>query len=64
MWLLSDPWVSNTHDFFHGMAPNRLADHILSGEHLPLPDELAQEIADDLQAAWERFASIAEKAKG
>ena len=28
------------------------------------PDELAQEIADDLQTAWEQFASIAEKVKG
>jgi len=34
------------------------------GEDLPPPDELAQEIADDLQAAWEQFAAIAEKVKG
>ena len=33
-------------------------------EDLPPPDELAQEIADDLQTAWEQFASIAEKVKG
>jgi type I restriction enzyme M protein len=33
-------------------------------EDLPPPDELAQEIADDLQAAWEQFAAIAEKVKG
>jgi hypothetical protein len=30
----------------------------------PASDELAQEIADDLQTAWEQFASIAEKVKG
>ena len=30
------------------------------GEDLSPPDELAQEIADDLQTAWEQFASIAE----
>jgi type I restriction enzyme M protein len=33
-------------------------------EDLPPPDELAQEIADDLQTAYEQFASIAEKVKG
>ena len=33
-------------------------------DDLPPPDELAQEIADDLQTAWEQFASIAEKVKG
>lgn len=33
-------------------------------EDLPPPDELAQEIADDLQTAWEQFAAIAEKVKG
>jgi hypothetical protein len=31
---------------------------------LPPPDELAQEIADDLQTAWEQFAAIAERVKG
>ena len=30
---------------------------------LPPPDQLAQDIADDLQSAWEQFASIAEKIK-
>ena len=30
-------------------------------EDLPPPDELAREIADDLQAAWEQFAAIADK---
>ncbi len=35
-----------------------------AGCGLPPPDELAQEIADDLQTAWEQFASIAEKVKG
>jgi hypothetical protein len=64
MWRLTDQWVSNTHDFFHGTAPKRLANHILLREDLPLPNELAQEIADDLQTAWEQLASIAEKAKG
>ena len=33
-------------------------------DDLPEPDVLAQEIADDLQTAWEQFASIAEKVKG
>jgi hypothetical protein len=33
-------------------------------EDLPPPVELAQEIADDLQTAWEQFAAIAENAKG
>lgn len=33
-------------------------------EDLPPPDVLAQEIADDLQAALEQFTSIAEKLKG
>jgi type I restriction enzyme M protein len=33
------------------------------GDDLPPPDELAQEIAEDLQAAWEQFAIIAEKVK-
>jgi type I restriction enzyme M protein len=33
-------------------------------EDLAPADELAQEIADDLQTAWEQFASIAEKVKG
>jgi type I restriction enzyme M protein len=33
-------------------------------EELPPPDVLAQEIADDLQAAGERFSAIAEKLKG
>ena len=32
-------------------------------DDLPPPDELAQEIADDLQTAWEQFAAIAEKVK-
>ena len=32
-------------------------------DDLPPPDELAQENADDLQTAWEQFASIAEKVK-
>jgi hypothetical protein len=31
---------------------------------VPPPDELAQEIADDLQTAYEQLASIAEKVKG
>ena len=30
---------------------------------LPPPDQLALDIADDLQAAWEQFAAIAEKTK-
>jgi type I restriction enzyme M protein len=30
-------------------------------DDLPTPDVLAQEIADDLQAALEEFAAIAEK---
>ena len=33
-------------------------------DELPPPDELAREIADDLQAAWEQFAAIADKLKG
>ena len=33
-------------------------------EDLPSPDVLAQEIADDLQTAFEQFAAIAEKLKG
>jgi type I restriction enzyme M protein len=33
-------------------------------DDLPPPDELTQEIADDLQTAWEQFALIAEKVKG
>jgi hypothetical protein len=33
-------------------------------DSLPPPDELAQEIADDLQTAYEQFASLAEKVKG
>ena len=33
-------------------------------DDLPPPDVLAREIADDLQAAWEQFASIADKLKG
>ena len=33
-------------------------------DDLPLPDVLAQEIADDLQTALEQFTAIAEKAKG
>jgi type I restriction enzyme M protein len=33
-------------------------------DDLPSPDVLAQEIADDLQAALEQFAAIAEKVKG
>ena len=33
-------------------------------DDLPEPDVLAQEIADDLQTAWEQFTSIAEKVKG
>lgn len=33
-------------------------------EDLPDPDVLAQEIADDLQAALEQFTAIAEKVKG
>ena len=33
-------------------------------DDLSEPDVLAQEIADDLQTAWEQFASIAEKVKG
>jgi type I restriction enzyme M protein len=33
-------------------------------EELPPPDVLAQEIADDLEAALEQFAAIAEKLKG
>ena len=32
-------------------------------DDLPPPDVLAREIADDLQAAWEQFASIADKLK-
>jgi type I restriction enzyme M protein len=31
---------------------------------LPKPDVLAQEIADDLEAALEQFSAIAEKLKG
>jgi type I restriction enzyme M protein len=33
-------------------------------EELPRPDVLAQEIADDLEAALEQFSAIAEKLKG
>ena len=33
-------------------------------DDLPPPDVLAREIADDLQAAGEQFASIADKLKG
>jgi type I restriction enzyme M protein len=32
-------------------------------DDLPLPDVLAQEIADDLQTALEQFTAIAEKVK-
>lgn len=31
---------------------------------MPPPDELAQEIADDLQTAWGQCQSIAKKVKG
>ena len=31
---------------------------------LPEPQVLAQQIAEDSQAAWEQFAAIAEKVKG
>jgi type I restriction enzyme M protein len=42
-----------------------LKDESLEGsDELPPPDVLAQEIADDLQAALEQFAAIAEKLKG
>jgi len=42
-----------------------LKDNALEGcDDPPEPDVLAQEIADDLQTAWEQFASIAEKVKG
>jgi type I restriction enzyme M protein len=42
-----------------------LKDESLEGtDELPAPDVLAQEIADDLQAALEQFSAIAEKLKG
>jgi type I restriction enzyme M protein len=42
-----------------------LKDESLEGsDELPAPDVLAHEIADDLQAALEQFAAIAEKLKG
>ncbi len=42
-----------------------LKDESLEGsDELPSPDVLAQEIADDLQAALEQFSAIAEKLKG
>jgi hypothetical protein len=37
--------------------------HLRDAGDLPPPDDLAQEIADDLQTAYEQFASIAEKVK-
>ncbi len=37
---------------------------LVDSEDLSPPDELAQEIADDLQTEWEQFASLAEKVKG
>jgi type I restriction enzyme M protein len=36
---------------------------VKDSDDLPAPDVLAQEIADDLQAALEQFAAIAEKVK-
>ena len=37
---------------------------MLDEDDLPPPDVLAQEIADDLQAALEQFSAIAEKLRG
>jgi type I restriction enzyme M protein len=42
-----------------------LKDESLSkSDDLPAPEVLAQEIADDLQLAWQKFAAIAESLKG
>jgi type I restriction enzyme M protein len=42
-----------------------LRDESLEGsDDLPPPNVLAQEIADDLEAALEQFSAIAEKLKG
>jgi hypothetical protein len=56
---------------FSRTAGKRLSASVLSAPRcvedsgdVPPPDELVQEIADDLQTAWEQFASIVEKGKG
>jgi hypothetical protein len=60
----TEPAAGNALDLLARLSTVRLYAGLEESDDLPEPEVLAQEIADDMQTAFEQFSAIAVKLKG